>query len=70
MPSLSNQIRHMAMVYNLHWLTRPGRSWFDSRRQTEFPLGGPLGHNVEFTVCPLDYLFVRYAHPAKQETNQ
>ena len=71
MPNPSHQIRHMiAMVHNIHWLTRPGRLWFDSRCQTEFPQDERLDHNVQFTARPLDYLFVRYAHPAKQETNQ
>ncbi len=71
MPNPSNQIRHMiAMVYNIHWLARPDRLWFDSGCQVEFPQDGRLDHNVQFTEGPLDYLFVRYAQPAKQETNQ
>ena len=71
MPNPSNQIRHMiAMVYNIHWLARPDRLWFDSGCQAEFPQDGRLDHNVQFTEGPLDYLFVRYAQPAKQETNQ
>ncbi len=71
MPNLSNQIRHMiAMVHNIHWLARPDRLWFDSGCQTEFPQDGPLDHNAQFTDQPLDYLFVRYAHPAKQKTDQ
>ncbi|MYA04773.1 MAG: phytanoyl-CoA dioxygenase family protein [Caldilineaceae bacterium SB0664_bin_22] len=71
MPNLSNQIRHMiAMVHNIHWLARPDRLWFDIDCQSEFPQNGPLDHNAQFTDDPLDYLFVRYAHPAKQETTQ
>lgn len=71
MPNLSNQIRHMlAMVHNIHWLARPDRLWFDNRCQAEFPQDGPLDHNAQFTEHPLDYLFVRYAHPARQETDQ
>ena len=70
MPNLSHQIRHMiAMVHNIHWLARPARLWFDSGCQAEFPQDGRLDHNVQFTECPLDYLFVRYAQPVKQEAN-
>lgn len=70
MPNLSHQIRHMiAMVHNIHWLARPDRLWFDSGCQAEFPQDGRLDHNVQFTECPLDYLFVRYAQPVKQEAN-
>ena len=70
MPNLSNQIRHMiAMVHNIHWLDRPGRLWFDSRSQSEFPQDSRLDHNAQFTDRPLDYLWVRYAQPAQPETN-
>ncbi len=66
MPNHSSAVRHMiAMIHNIHWLERPGKLWYDSRCQTEFPQDKRIDHNAQFTDLPLEYLFVRYAEPKR-----